>query len=135
MGERLLDEKAERGIRNWLSPTEIARLLLMRRVPRPIPHQYDPSGFRVLSVIIPDLDDVLAMETNDLPTPASPIMPLYVRPALLAAVAIIQRAGPEMLHMLRVHMMGENKARFGSAIEEIVACLGQSPMSSQLHLI
>jgi hypothetical protein len=53
----------------------------------------------------------------------------------LAGVAIVQRAGPEMLHMLRGHMMGENKARFGNAIEEIVDCARQSRTSSQLHLI
>jgi hypothetical protein len=107
----------------------------MRRVPKPLPHHYEPSGFRVLGVIIPDLDDVLAMETNDLPTPASPILPLYLRPAPLAGVAIVRRAGPEMLHMLRGHMMGENKARFGSAIDEIVACARESPAFSQLQLI
>jgi len=48
---------------------------------------------------------------------------------------IVRRAGPEMLHMLRGHMMGENKARFGSAIDEIVACARESPAFSQLQLI
>ncbi|CAN7653162.1 hypothetical protein LJR235_005022 [Pararhizobium sp. LjRoot235] len=61
IGERLLDDEAESGIQNWVSPSEIARLLLMRRVPKPFPDQYEPSGFRVLGVIIPDLDDVLKM--------------------------------------------------------------------------
>ncbi|MGM4914946.1 TniQ family protein [Rhizobium sp. 768_B6_N1_8] len=134
-GERILDNEAEHGIKNWVSPSEIARLLLMRRVPKPLPDHYEPSGCRVLGVIIPDLDDVLKMETGELPTPASPILPLHLRPALLAGVAIVQRAGPEMLYMLRSHMMGENKARFGNAIEEIVDCASQSQTSSQLHLI
>lgn len=75
------------------------------------------------------------METRELPTPASPILPLHLRPALLAGVVIVQRAGPEMLSMLRGHMMGENKARFGSAIEEMVDCERQSRRSSQLYLI
>lgn len=34
-GEKLLDDEAERGTGTWTSPAEIARLLLMRRVPRP----------------------------------------------------------------------------------------------------
>jgi len=75
------------------------------------------------------------METSELPTPASPILPLCLRPALLAGVAIVQRAGPEMLYMLRGHMMVENKARFGSAIDEIVDRARQSRTSSPLHLI
>jgi hypothetical protein len=66
---------------------------------------------------------------------ASPILPLHLRPALLAGIAIVDRAGPEMLQMLHGHMMGENKARFGSAIDEIMYCARQSPASSQLHLI
>ncbi|KQV13849.1 hypothetical protein ASC97_31880 [Rhizobium sp. Root1203] len=119
---------------NWVSPNEIARLLLMRRVPKSVPG-YEPSGYRLLGVIIPDLDDVMQMETSKLPSPASPILPMYLRPALLAGVAIVQHAGPEMLRMLSGHMMGENKARFDSAIEEILDCSRQSLGSSQLHLI
>ena len=34
-GERLLDAEAERGKWTWASPVDIARLLLMRRVPKP----------------------------------------------------------------------------------------------------
>lgn len=105
-----------------------------RQVRLPV-DRYEPSSYRVLGVIIPDLDDVLKLETRELPTPANPILQLHLRPALLAGVAIVQRAGPEMLSMLRDHMMGENKARFGSAIEEMVDCERQSRRSSQLHLI
>ena len=59
-------------------------------------------------------------------------------PARFAASAfkpIVQRVGPEMLSMLRGDMMGENKARFGNAIEEMVDCGRQSQRSSQLRLI
>lgn len=36
-----------------------------------------------------------------------PILPLHLRAAQLAGVAIVERAGPEMLRMLRGHMIGE----------------------------
>ncbi|HEY0124484.1 MAG TPA: TniQ family protein [Rhizobium sp.] len=134
MGEEMLDNEAEHGIQNWVSPSEIARLLLMRRVPTSLP-AYEPSGYRVLGVIIPDLDEVMQTEVSKLPSPASPILPMCLRPALLAGVAIVQHAGPEMLRMLSGHMMGENKARFDSAIEDILDCSHQSLGSSQLHLI
>ena len=117
-GEKLLDDEAERGIRTWTSPTEIARLLLMRRIPRPIPREHDLWRFRVLGAIIPDLDHVVAAEQENLPTPAKPILPLHMRPALLAGVAIVERAGPEMLRMLRGHMMGDNRVRFTDAAEK-----------------
>lgn len=57
---------AEHGIQNWVSPSEIARLLLMRRVPKS-PPGYEPSVYRVLGVIIPDLDKVMQMEISKLP--------------------------------------------------------------------
>jgi len=89
----------------------------------------------VLGAIIPDLDDVVATERRSLPTPANPILPLHLRPALLAGVAIVERAGPEMLKMLRAKMMGQNQARFSSAIDEIMAHPCRSVASSQLQLI
>ncbi len=99
-------------MQNWMAPSEIAGLLLMRRVPKPVPALYEGSGYRVLGLMIHDIDDVLRMETSKLPSRAITLLPLHLRPALLAGVAIVQRAGPERLHMLRGHMMGENKARF-----------------------
>ncbi|WP_352989122.1 TniQ family protein [Mesorhizobium sp. M1233] len=53
-GQNLLDDETERGIRTWTSATEIARLLLMRRIPIPIPHEHDLWRFRVLGAIIPE---------------------------------------------------------------------------------
>jgi hypothetical protein len=133
IGERLLDDEAERGVRTWTSPTELARLLLMRRVPIPIPRGYEPWRFRVLGAIISDLDEVV--ERRSLPTPANPLLPLHLRRALLAGVAIVERAGPEMLEMLRGQMMGQNQARFSSAISEIMTHTCRSMASSQLQLI
>lgn len=89
----------------------------------------------MLGVIIPDLGEVIQLEISRLPNPANQILPMHSRPALLAGVAIVQHAGPEMLRMLSGHMMGENKARFDSIIEEILDCSRQSLESSQLHLI
>ena len=60
--------------------------------------EYIPG--RVLCVIIPDLDEVMQMEVSKLPSPASPILSMYLHAALLAGVAIVQHAGPEMLRML-----------------------------------
>ncbi|MER8671244.1 TniQ family protein [Mesorhizobium sp. M1156] len=134
-GEKLLDDEAERGIGTWTSPTDIARLLLMRRIPRPIPSEHDLWRFRVLGAIVPDLDHVVAAEHENLPTPAKPILPLHLRPALLAGVAIVERAGPEMLRMLRGHMTGDNRARFGDSAENMIAQARRSRASSQMQLI
>ncbi|MBC7283464.1 TniQ family protein [Hoeflea sp.] len=134
LGEQLLDNEAERGIATWASPAEIARLLLMRRIPRPVSRAKDLWRFRVLGAIIPNLDGIIAAEQENLPTPASPILRLHMRPALLAGIAIVERAGPEMLRMLRRHMMGDNKFRFIETTERIIAH-AQWPRSLQMQLI
>ena len=77
--------------------------------------------FRVLGAIIPELDDLVAVNPASLPTPGTPILPLYLRPALLAGVAIVDRAGPGMLPMLQDHTMGDNRARFGELAEKTIA--------------
>ena len=92
-GEKLLDDEAERGIRTWASLAEIARLLLMRRVIWPLPGEHELWRYRVLGAIIPDRDAVVIAEPEKLPTPAKPVLLLHLRPALLAGVAIVERAG------------------------------------------
>lgn len=134
-GEKLLDDEAERGIRTWTSPADIARLLLMRRIPRPIPREHDLWRFRVLGAIIPDLDYVVAEQEENLPTPAKPILPLHLRPALLAGIAIVERVGPEMLQMLRGHMMGDNRVRFTDAVESLTTQAPRTKACSQMQLI
>jgi hypothetical protein len=89
----------------------------------------------VLGAVIPDLDHVVAKQQENLPTPAKPILPLHLRPALLAGVAIVERAGPEMLRMLRGHTMGDNRARFGDSAENMIARARRSRASSQMQLI
>ena len=134
-GEQLLDDEAERGIATWTSPSEIAQLLLMRRIPRPIPRESELWRFRVLGAIIPDLDGIVAAEQENLPTPASPILRLHMRPALLAGIAIVERAGPEMLRMLRRHMVGDNRCRFTDTTERMIAQAHWPGSSLQLQLI
>ena len=107
----------------------------MRRIPKPIPHEHALWRFRVLGAIIPDLDVVIAAQQENLPTPAKPIMPLYMRSALLAGIAIVERAGPEMLRMLRGQMMGENEIRFTDAAERVIARSRRPNASTQMHLI
>lgn len=119
-GEKLLDDDAERDIQTWTSPLELARLLLMRRVPRPFPRDAELRRYRVLGVVIPDLDDVIAREESFPPSPKHPIVPLHIRPALLAGVAIVERAGPEMLQMLQAHTFGHNRNRFIEETDHLI---------------
>jgi hypothetical protein len=82
-GQKLVDNEVERGHRPWARPTDIARLLLMRRLPKTISAHTRLEQFRVLGAILPELDDVVAEKQIILPSPASPVLPLHLRPGAL----------------------------------------------------
>ncbi len=134
-GEKLLDDDAERDIQTWTSPLELARLLLMRRVPWPFPRDAELWRYRVLGVVIPDLDDVIARERSFPHSPKHPIVPLHIRPALLAGVAIVERAGPEMLQMLQAHTFGHNRNRFVEETDHLIHPAFGLPGPRQMQLI
>lgn len=85
-----------------------------------VPRDGDLWRYRLLGAIVPDFDAILPEETSFPYSPKHPILPLHIRPALLAGVAIIDRAGPPMLKMLQGHMMGDNKNRFAMATDHLV---------------
>ncbi len=134
-GETLLDNHAKRGAETWFPPLEVARLLLMRRIPWPPPHVGDLWRYRLLGAIVPDFDAILAKETTFPFSPKHPILPLRIRPALLAGVAIIDRAGPAMLKMLQEHVLGDNRKRFVMATDHLVAPAFEWGLPKQMQLI
>lgn len=134
-GETLLNKHAERGGETWFPPLEIAHLLLMRRIPWPPPRDGDLWRHRLLGAIVPDFDDILAKETAFPFSPKHPILPLHIRPALLAGVAIIHRAGPLMLKMLQGQMMGDNKNRFAMATDHLISPVLEWGPPQQFQLI
>lgn len=92
------------------SPMELARLLLMRRNPRTT-HLNRSGNIRLLGAIVPEIDAVVDGEIS-LPSPADPILPLWLRPALLPGVSIVERQGPAMLAWLQSKTIGKNRTRF-----------------------
>ena len=134
-GEKLLQDDAERDIQTWTSPLELARLLLLRRVPRPFPRDAELWRYRVLGVVIPDLDDVIARERSFPPSHKHPIVPLHIRPALLAGVAIVERAGPEILQLLQAHTFGHNRNRFIEETDHLITPAFGLPGPRLLQLI
>jgi hypothetical protein len=114
-GEKLIDDEAARTCRAWASPSQIARLLMMRRVPRGLTDDMRQERFRVLGIVIPEFDDI-ASEQQKIPSARTPVLSLMLRPALLAGVSIVTRKGPAMLDALQHHTLGENRARFSALV-------------------
>ena len=134
-GEKLVDDETERRAKTWAAPIKLARLLLMRRVPWPLPNADDLWRFRVLGLLIPKLDAIPGRERSFPCSPKHPILPLHIRPALLAGVAIVVRSGPEMLRMLQGHTFGENRNRFIKAVGHLVFPAFEWGPPRQLQLI
>jgi hypothetical protein len=110
-GQRLINDEAEHGFQSWAPPLELARLLLMRRDPRKSNSAANGNP-RLLGVVVPEIDAIVANSRIVIPSPAKSILPLLLRPALLAAVAILERQGPFMLARLEAKMLGQNRSRF-----------------------
>ncbi|OXT02159.1 hypothetical protein B7H23_04355 [Notoacmeibacter marinus] len=131
----MLDDETEYSVETWVSPLELARSLLMRRIPRPLPREVDFWRFRVFGVIVPELNTILERETLFPYSHKYPMLPIHIRPALLASVAIVTQAGPEMLHMLQSHTFGENRNRFIKATDPLVSSAFEWRPPRQTQLI
>ncbi len=134
-GEKLLQHEADGGTPNWGSPMELARLLLIRRISWPLPREKDLWRHRVLGLLIPEFDAILAKLTSFHHSPKHPILPLSVRPALLAGVAIVHRSGPEMLRMLQLHTFGPTRDKFIRATDHMVSPAIEWGPPQQMQLI
>jgi hypothetical protein len=134
-GEELVDAEAESRHQPWASPIDIARLLLMRSNPKTVRPEKRNSSPRILGVILPELETVVAKSGTSLPSPDKPILPLNLRPALLAGIAIVERAGPAILEMLHACTLGENRAHFGKLAVQMLAQNRMSADPQQLQLI
>lgn len=130
-GQRLINDEAEHGVQSWAPPMELARLLLMRRDPR-TSNSLANGNPRLLGVVVPEIDAVVANSRIVLPSPAKPILPLFLRQAPLAAVAILERQGPFMLAQLEEKMIGQNRSRFR---ELTTTMLGIPPEPAVLSLL
>lgn len=115
--EQLLHREAHDGSRHWISPAVVARLLLVPRFVRWGPDKGDYRRARLLGLVIPEFDRM-------------PILPLHLRPFLLAGVAVALESGPEMLDLLRRHAIGVRRELFdafaAAAITQWVSVRAQS---------
>jgi hypothetical protein len=120
-GERRLDDYAERGTQTWASPIDLLRLLLIRRDPKPIDPERWIETPKVLDLVIPGYDRLVVATGTIIPPADRPILPLSLRPALLAGIAIVERSGPKIIAELHGRTIGAYHAHFGTIAARILA--------------
>jgi hypothetical protein len=120
-GERLLDDAANRNARTWISPFDLVRLLFTRRDPRPIDPEKWIEKPKVLDALVPGFDRFVAEQGIELPTASKVSLPLALRPALLAGVALAERAGPEIIANLQARTIGAHHSSFRHNAEKALS--------------
>ena len=86
---------AERGIQTWASPIDSLRLLLIRRDPKPIDPEHWIETPKILDLVVPGFDRFTVANGATIPPANKPILPLSLRPTLLAGVATLSVRAPK----------------------------------------
>ncbi len=74
-GQRLFETESEEGVQSWANPSEIARLLLMRRIPRNISQDTCLERFRVLGAVCLRIPTKPASDSEQSPATHSDFIP------------------------------------------------------------
>ena len=97
------------------------RLLLIRRDPKPIdPEHWIETLKVVLDLVIPGIDRHTAANGATTPPANKPVLPLSLRPTLLAGVATVERSGPKIIAELHDRTIGAYHAQFGAIAANIL---------------
>ena len=106
------------------------RNLTFRRSATPIDFERWIETPKVLGLIIPGFDRLVATTGTIIPPADRPILPLSLRPALLAGIAIVERSGPKIIAELHGRTIGAYHAHFGTIAASILAPNLQSHLCS-----
>ncbi|MEZ2410415.1 hypothetical protein AB6806_26820 [Bosea sp. RCC_152_1] len=90
---------------------------------------------QVLGLVIPEFDRIAMGEPSNIANSGKPILPLHLRPFLLAGVAVVLESGPEMLDLLRRHAIGVRRELFDAFAAEAIAQWVSVRAHSQKQLI
>ena len=97
------------------------RLLLIRRDPKPIDPEHWIETLKVLDLVVPGIDRHTAANGAITPPANKPVLPLSLRPTLLAGVATGERSGPKIIAELHGRTIGAYQAHFDAIAAGIVA--------------
>jgi hypothetical protein len=94
--------------------------VLIRRDPKPLDPDHWIETSKVLDLVVPGFDRLVAATGTIIPPAGRLILPLSLRPALLAVIAIVERSGPRIIVELHGRKIGAYHAHFGTIAARIV---------------
>jgi hypothetical protein len=98
----------------------LLRLLLIRRDPKLIDPEHWIETPKVLDPVVPGFDRLVSPNGATIPPANKPILPLSLRPTLLAGVAIVERSGPKIIAEVHGRTIGAYHAHFGAIATNIL---------------
>lgn len=111
-GEGIVERYATRIVVAGLSPVAVMRLLMLPRWPAPaeIVDGYHPS--RLLNVLAPGFDNAIHENGLSQAIRGKLILPIAIRTAVLAGLALAMKAPGETVAQLRAATRGQGRTRF-----------------------
>ena len=131
-GQNVFEDAIVHNNWQWASPVHILRLLLVRRNCKSVDLSKGIDNGCTANLIIPSLDETVCRLNLGPLRPRSLILPISIRPALLAAVSIVVDQGAEALEVLAGATIGGYRAQFDKIVSQLRADVRIRQTVSQL---
>jgi hypothetical protein len=131
-GQQLFDNAIIQNEWPWASPIHVFRMLLVRRhcSRTELDNGFDHG--RTANLLVPGFDETVQQLGIEPPRGGRPIVPLPIRPALLAAVSIVIDQGPPAISALSEATIFGHRLQFEKIVSQMQAEIRARRTVSQL---
>jgi hypothetical protein len=120
-GQNLFEDAIVHNNWPWASPVHILRLLLVRRNCKSVDLSKGIDSGCTANLIIPSFDETVYRLGLGPLRSRSLVLPISIRPALLAAVSIVVDRGPDAIDRLAEATIGGYRAQFDKIVSQLRA--------------
>lgn len=120
-GQNLFENAIVNNSWPWASPIHILRLLLVRRSCKSVDLSKGIDKGCTANLIVPSLDEIVCRLSLGPLRRRSLVLPISIRPALLAAVSIVVDRGPDAIEVLAGATIGGYRVQFDKIVSQLRA--------------
>jgi hypothetical protein len=132
-GQQLFDDAIVHNKWLWTSPIYVLRLLLVRRICK-VANPQDAFDYgRTANLMVSGFDETVQRFDLELPRGSRRIVPMSIRPALLAAVSTVIDQGPDAISVLAEATIGGYRLQFDKIVSQMQAEIRARQIVSQLQ--
>ena len=131
-GENLFENAIVNNSWPWASPIHILRLLLIRRSCKSVDLSKGIDQGCTANLVIPSFDETVRRLSLWPLRRRSLVLPISIRPALLAAVSIVIDRGPDAIEVLAGATIGGYRVQFDKIVSQLRAEIRIRQVVSQL---